>query len=263
MVNRAGSTAWRGINSVSVGLQLRGVLQGCNRLPEAEGVNNQEDQLQGWIMRRTSLGAIAAGTLVMSGQSALGADVGGPTYAMTPSLFSYWTGPYLGGHGGWGWTTTHGLNAEGIFGGAQIGFNYQIMRYFVVGVEGDGALANISRGVGSSFGFPATVTFQGDGLGSLRARFGFAAYRDILLYGTAGGGWGHGRISSTALPISGEAWHTGWSAGGGIEYAFMPSWSIKLEYLHYGLGSATYFGVLNTGNIDVETVKVGINYLFH
>ena len=43
----------------------------------------------------------------------------------------------------------------------------------------------------------------------------------------------------------------------------MPTWSIKLEYLHYGLSSATYFGVLNTGNIDIETVKVGVNYLFH
>jgi outer membrane immunogenic protein len=196
----------------------------------------------------------------MSGQSALGADVGGPSYATTPSLFYYWTGPYLGGHGGWGWTTTHGLNAAGIFGGGQIGFNYQIMHYFVVGVEGDGAFANISRGAGNAFGLPA-ATFQDDGLGSVRGRFGFAAYRNMLIYGTAGGGWGHGRISHT--PAAGEAWHTGWSAGGGIEYAFVPSWSIKLEYLHYELGSARYFGVLNTGNIDVETVKVGINYLFH
>jgi outer membrane immunogenic protein len=84
----------------------------------------------------------------------------------------------------------------------------------------------------------------------------------MLLYGTAGGGWGHARISGTTLPTSSEAWHSGWSAGGGVEYAFMPSWSIKVQYLHYGLGSAT-FGVLKTGNIDIETFVVGINYLFH
>jgi outer membrane immunogenic protein len=214
-------------------------------------------------MRRMSLGAIAAGTLAVSGLSALAADVGGLSYAATPTLFYYWAGPYVGGHGGWGWTTTHGLNAEGVFGGGQIGFNYQIARYFVVGIEGDGAFANISRGSGGAFGFPPQVGFQDDGLGSVRGRFGFAAYKNILFYGTAGGGWGHGRISGTPFPTSAEAWHTGWSAGGGVEYAFMPTWSIKLEYLHYGLGSATYFGVLNTGNIDIETVKVGVNYLFH
>ena len=43
----------------------------------------------------------------------------------------------------------------------------------------------------------------------------------------------------------------------------MPTWSIKLEYLHYALGNATYAGVLNTGNIDMESVKIGVNYLFH
>ena len=35
-----------------------------------------------------------------------------------------------------------------------------------------------------------------------------------------------------------------------------------MEYLHYGLGSATYFGNLRPGNIDVETFKVGVNFLF-
>ena len=57
---------------------------------------------------------------------------------------------------------------------------------------------------------------------------------------------------------SGQAWQSGWSAGGAIEYAFMPTWSIKLEYLHYALGNATYACVLNTGNIDMETVKIGV-----
>jgi outer membrane immunogenic protein len=201
--------------------------------------------------------------LVMAGQSAMGADVGGPSYTTTPTLFYYWTGPYLGGHGGWGWTSTHGVSAEGIFGGGQIGFNYQMSRYFAVGVEGDGAFANIEQKTGGT-PFSLPVTFKDDGLGSVRARFGYVASPNMLFYGTAGGGWGHGRISGSAFGLpSGQAWHTGWSAGGGVEYAFMPMWSVKLEYLHYGLGGATYSGVLNTGNIDIETFKVGVNYLFH
>jgi outer membrane immunogenic protein len=63
--------------------------------------------------------------------------------------------------------------------------------------------------------------------------------------------------------LSGQVWHAGWTAGGGIEYAIVPNWSMKVEYLHYGLGSANYFGALNTGNIEIETFKVGLNYLFH
>jgi opacity protein-like surface antigen len=56
---------------------------------------------------------------------------------------------------------------------------------------------------------------------------------------------------------------SGWTAGGGIEYAFVPNWSIKLEYLHYGLGGVTFSGLTNSANLDIETVKVGVNYLFH
>ena len=59
---------------------------------------------------------------------------------------------------------------------------------------------------------------------------------------------------------------TGWTAGAGIEYAFQPNWSAKVEYLHYGLSSATYFGSLggiDSGKVGVDTIKIGINYLFH
>ena len=77
-------------------------------------------------------------------------------------------------------------------------------------------------------------------------------------------GWGHGKITGTALgvSVSGDAWHSGWSAGGGAEWAFLPNVSAKIEYIHYGFDSATYFGVVNSGKIDVDTVKVGLNYLF-
>jgi opacity protein-like surface antigen len=31
----------------------------------------------------------------------------------------------------------------------------------------------------------------------------------------------------------------GWNAGGGVEWMFMPNWSLKAEYLHYDLGNVT------------------------
>jgi outer membrane immunogenic protein len=159
---------------------------------------------------------------------------------------------------------SHNVDASGAFGGGQIGYNQQ-MGSFVAGVEGDGAFAHIVHGSGATaFGLPIATSFDDDGLASIRARFGMA-FDNILFYGTAGGGWGHGRISATTtgVTVSGQAWHSGWTAGGGIEYAIVPHWSVKLEYLHYGLGSASYFGAVNTGKLDVETSKVGVNYLFH
>jgi outer membrane immunogenic protein len=217
----------------------------------------------GGVMKRIFLGTVTAGALVMGGQAALGADVGVPTLfnpdVSVPTLFNYWNGAYLGLHGGWGWTTTRGLNASGDFGGGQAGYNYQIGN-LVFGVEGDGAFANISQNITDlAIGIPGSFGYKDDGLASLRGRFGIA-FNNLLFYGTAGGGWGHDRI--TALGVSAEAWHTGWSAGGGFEYGFLPNWAIKVEYLHYGLGSATYFGNLNPGTIDVETFKVGVNFLF-
>jgi outer membrane immunogenic protein len=212
----------------------------------------------GDVMKRIFLGTVAVAAFLMGPQAASAADV------TVPILFNYWSGAYAGLQGGWGWTSTKGLNASGVLGGGQVGYNYQIGN-FVLGLEGDGAFANISQNATNVFvGIPAEVGYRDDGLASLRGRFGIAS-QNVLFYGTFGGGWGHDRISTTsALDVmaSATAWRTGWSAGGGIEYGFLPTWSVKLEYLHYGLGSANYFGVLNTGNVDVETVKIGVNYMF-
>jgi outer membrane immunogenic protein len=221
-------------------------------------------------MRKIILWTAATVAVFLAVQAALAADAGEPPYGAvifpryTPLWFRYWSGLYVGSHVGWGRTTSRNVNASGVFGAGQIGYNYPIGN-FVLGIEGDGSFAHIAQGVNNTaFGLPASVGFDNDGLASIRGRFGMA-FDNVLFYGTAGGGWGHGRISGTALGITGssQAWHTGWTAGGGIEYAIVPKWSIKVEYLHYGLGSATYFGALNTGNIDIETFKVGVNYLLH
>jgi outer membrane immunogenic protein len=210
-------------------------------------------------MKRIFLGTITAAALVIGAQAASAADVSVPVF------FNYWNGAYLGAQGGWGWTTTGGLNASGDFGGGQVGYNYQV-GYFVFGLEGDGAFADIKSQTvtNTALGLPSLTGYRDDGLASLRGRFGIT-FQNILFYGTAGGGWVHDRFSTTTalgtMPTA-TAWHTGWAAGGGVEYGFLPNWSVKVEYLHYGVGNATYFGVLNTGNIGIETFKVGVNYQF-
>jgi outer membrane immunogenic protein len=61
---------------------------------------------------------------------------------------------------------------------------------------------------------------------------------------------------------------TGWTAGGGVEWAFSGNWSAKLEYGYYqfGHGNVLISDSLNalSGVVDVkqsfQTVKVGPNF---
>jgi outer membrane immunogenic protein len=210
-------------------------------------------------MKKLALGFVAVASLA---NAVAAADLPAKAPPMTVAPFT-WTGFYGGVHGGYGWSTSQGLDAKGGFGGGQIGYNYQTGS-FVLGIEGDIAGSDISQTVnGTVMGIPFTTAFTNDTLASLRGRAGIA-YNSWLLYGTVGGGWGHDKISGNlgGLPFSSNAWQSGWSAGGGVEWAVTPNWSTKFEYLHYGLGSANFFGTVPSGKVDIDTVKIGINYLF-
>jgi len=102
---------------------------------------------------------------------------------------------------------------------------------------------------------------QLDYFGTVRGRVGYLALPTLLIYGT--GGLAYGGVSSSASifqanndcssPLPGpclapaastggsrSSTQVGWTAGGGIEWMFLPNWSAKLEYLYYDLGSLTY-----------------------
>ena len=184
----------RGLRSQS---NVRVMLRGCIRLAQSNMVTG--------AMKRLFLGTVTLGTLVVGGQAALGADVSATTSfnpdVGVPTLFNYWNGAYVGLHGGWGWTTTRGLNASGDLGGGQAGYNYQ-MGNLVFGVEGDGDFANISQNITNlAIGIPGSFGYKEDGLASLRGRFGIA-FNNLLFYGTAGGGWGHDRITALGASAS-------------------------------------------------------------
>src|SRR5215468_9207101 len=212
-------------------------------------------------MRRLRIASIAIASLT-SPVAAADLPVKAPPGVFLPFT---WTGPYAGAFGGYGWSTSGGLDAKGGFGGGQIGYNIQTGS-LVLGIEGDIAGGDISQ-TGQAvnvFGIPFTTAFTNDALASLRARAGLA-YNTWLFYGTAGGGWGHDKISGNLLggvPFSSEGWLSGWSAGAGVEWSFAPNWSTKFEYLHYGLGTANSFGTVPSGKVDIDTLKIGINYLF-
>src|SRR4029077_15430287 len=192
-------------------------------------------------MRTLGIASIAVASLT---NAVAAADLAVKAPPMTVVPFT-WTGAYAGAQGGYGWSTSGGLDAKGGFGGGQIGYNVQTGT-IVLGIEGDIAGGDISQTVnGAVFGIPFTTAFTNDALASLRGRAGLA-YNTWLFYGTVGGGWGHDKISGNlgGVPFSSDAWLSGWSAGAGVEWAMAPNWSAKFEYLHYGLGTANSFGTV-------------------
>jgi outer membrane immunogenic protein len=61
----------------------------------------------------------------------------------------------------------------------------------------------------------------------------------------------------------------GWTAGAGVEWAFTPEWSVKLEYNYYGFGtkSVLFFDTTISGvnapvniNQNIQLVTLGVNF---
>lgn len=169
-----------------------------------------------------------------------------------------WTGVYAGLNAGYAWTDTSGtdidgwtvidgetINADGgaFVGGAQLGYNWQ-SNSLVGGVETDiNYVGGSDTGTTVSAPFDNHVESDGGFLGTLRLRAGFAADR-FLVYGTGGLAFGdigtHWYDNGGTFGLdTGSNMRVGWAAGAGVEYAVTDSASVKLEYLHFDLGSET------------------------
>jgi outer membrane immunogenic protein len=87
-----------------------------------------------------------------------------------------------------------------------------------------------------------------------------------LLYATGGVGWAHNVVSANGTfggftaGGSVDNMHVGYTVGGGLEYAVAGPWTVKAEYLYYGLGDESYAGV--NADLKISTVKLGLNYRF-
>jgi outer membrane immunogenic protein len=169
-----------------------------------------------------------------------------------------------------------GINTDhsgsGGFVGGTVGFNWQMPGTgFVLGFEADAAWADISGSVACPN--PAfSCGHDIDALASFRARLGWAV-GPALIYATGGGGYGSLRYEARTVAtdtlfgtgFNHDAW--GWTAGGGVEFAFFGNWSAKVEYLHYDFEEATApAGAVGGGSAALrttaDTVKAGINYRF-
>jgi outer membrane immunogenic protein len=199
---------------------------------------------------------------------------------------NYWDNNGWGGGGwnGWGWNGYNNSNNRGyVVGGGQVGYNFMFSPMFMIGAETDiqGASGNL------------------EWFGTVRGRVGIVPFSpNLLIYGTGGFAYGQTHdyydnglgallLASPITPAGGNLpfggvglaglayWNnnygnqvkTGWTAGGGLEWAFTPNLSAKVEYLYvalynnnnnwnnWGWGS-------NVSNFhhNENIIRIGVNY---
>jgi outer membrane immunogenic protein len=226
----------------------------------------------------------AVGTLIVAAQ-ANAADTGpygGASYRDAPPSYGapIWTGYYFGVNGGAAWANNHqlvdsyfnppsGLAPSGGFGGGQIGYNWQ--GFLLFGIEADFEGGDIGA-KGRATDITGVYNFESglNYIGTVRGRVGYTLDR-ALVYFTGGFAYGCLRKWSDDFGYQRyDAVTTGYVFGGGLEYRFSPSWSVKTEYQYLNFGkndpctngicfsNPDYAGPQKAD--DYQTVRVGLNY---
>jgi outer membrane immunogenic protein len=232
-----------------------------------------------------------AATALVPVSSALAADLDPPpppVEELRPATYD-WSGPYVGAYGGlvflqgfYGYVpdcvapavcppSDPEMSGDGLSAGAVAGWNFD-MGGMVLGVEGDfgwGGKTGENRDIQEL----TEVSF--DNIATLRARAGMA-FDDTLIYLTGGAAFANVAFGGEVGPLGASVfdedkkWIMGWTAGGGIEHAFMVGLTGRLEYLYmdfpdedFRLEDPLGFG----GDIDmdfesVHQVRAALTYNF-
>ncbi len=227
-----------------------------------------------------------------------------------PVAIFTWTGCYIGGTVGgvWGsstdsWApnpaagafgpagaaavssqTAATLSTSGVTGGVEGGCNYQYTPWLVLGIEADWQATGLSASNNGAVSVAGTTnpfneSFSSHWLSTVRGRAGYAA-GPWLFYATGGVAIANVSYSDTltipTLPgtnsFSQSTTSTGWTVGAGVEWAFMPNWTVKGEYLYVDVPGTTFtsvnsgssaFSIAHThGDLKENIVRVGVNYKF-
>jgi outer membrane immunogenic protein len=197
-----------------------------------------------------------------------------PAKALPAYVPAYnWTGFYFGGNLGGTWgqfdfspSTTDlvsgavsspfstSVTNSSVIGGIQSGYNWQLGN-LLFGFEQDIQFTGLKRsftfagpaGSIAPFAVGDTLSTKADYLSSTRAKAGWVWDR-FMLY--AAGGLATGVMDTTATYVAGVSpalsftdahkFHTGYTVGGGAEYAVTDNVSFGVEYRYLNLGHETY-----------------------
>jgi outer membrane immunogenic protein len=229
--------------------------------------------------------------------AAVAADLPLPVSTPPPIIYN-WTGIYVGGNLGAGWS---GLSAGNFsdtlgssftaptntqfVGGAQVGVNYQFWGGVVIGAEAMFDWSTVSHNNPVTATDPTNTVAVNLGVADARwlstatGKVGYAWDR-VLLYAKGGGAWVAttspsisvaGGGPATFMSVSNTTAST-WTAGFGLEWAFSGNWSARAEYDYIALPNQSFtvasttptFGgdVISFNNRNLSIFTAAINYKF-
>jgi outer membrane immunogenic protein len=226
-------------------------------------------------MRRTEFFVLAVAAFSLGAvDNASSGDLGlrqaepPPGYAPPGHPPPPWMGCYGGLNAGGVWSP--GIDAFGLTGGGQVGCNWQGNTPFVWGGEADIQYTGLdgSRDVFAP-GASAHESFRSRWLATFRGRLGWLVTESTNFYATGGLAVANVNTTSTVSlngttnNVSDSTTHAGWTLGAGLEWMFLPPWSVKIEYLYVDLGHVnSALPVNNDVSITENIVRLGINYHF-
>jgi outer membrane immunogenic protein len=230
--------------------------------------------------------------------AASAADLAARPYTKAPAYIEpifNWSGFYIGGHIGGAWTNEEWINTanttafgnlspgqgfrqrnSGVFGGGQMGYNWQANNFLfglegtISGLDNHGTVLNTVFGAGLDDQF----SWRADWMATITGRAGIA-YVNNLFYVKGGYAGVNSRLSvSDVLPPVGSGsqtrWHDGWTVGAGWEYGITQNWIVGLEYDYAqferksyqlaGAGGGTY--TFDARPRDIQSAVVRLSYKF-
>jgi outer membrane immunogenic protein len=238
---------------------------------------------------RLAVAVVAAGVWLSAGPG-VAADLGPVPKAPAPSVpyvapLYDWTGFYIGGHGGHGWSSSMlrdptgaafappgagvDVAGSGWLGGGQLGYNHQLGAW-VFGIEGDLSYTDIRGTTASLLGVAMSTRLSW--AGTVTGRLGIAWDR-TLVYAKAGAAFGETSYSARVplvVDFRGKDTRAGWTVGAGAEFALWQNWSVKAEYNYIDLGTRTVTATSPAGaplpidaKVTEHMIKLGANYRFN
>jgi outer membrane immunogenic protein len=219
-------------------------------------------------MIRSKFAAALALSATLGVGAASAADLGAWPNTKAPALpypVYNWAGLYVGGHLGGSWTNqiwtntanTSGFgdlipgqgfsqHGSGVFGGGQIGYNWQASN-FVFGLEGTiSAMDNRGSLLNPVFGGRDDLfSWRTNWMATVTGRTGVAVNNNLFyVKGGYAGISNRLAVSDVVPPFVGSGsdtqWHNGWTVGAGWEYGITRNWIVGLEYDYAAFESKGY-----------------------
>ncbi len=239
---------------------------------------------------------VVAALAALAASPAMSADLGPAVFQQPPPPIivptATWTGCFLGGNAGTGWSNWTYSNAtdnptvpgnrgnilaNDVIAGGQVGCDYQAGE-LVLGVQGlfdwtqmQGRFHDAVTGV-----FDETA--QSRWFATATGRVGYAATPASLFYARGGVAWINNKYQDigvngsfvcgggncNTVDSSPTSTRLGWTVGLGFEYMLGPNWSVFLEYDYMNFGNPTISfpgAAANSFQIaqHVQAVMIGLN----